>query len=144
MCIRDSVYTQREDAVYQHLYLGNSASFRTSKGEASLRCVSEMPWEGRAEITYQGPAGVSLFLRIPAYAENFCIRRNGEKAEFSVEKGYAHLTPAEGDCFQVSFDMPAQYVQANPRAVSYTHLDVYKRQRGSSTSWPTPGDIPPT
>ena len=109
------VYTQREDAVYQHLYLGNSASLRTSKGEASLCCVSEMPWEGRAEITYQGPAGVSLFLRIPAYAENFCIRRNGEKAEFSVEKGYAHLTPAEGDCFQVSFDMPAQYVQANPR-----------------------------
>ena len=67
--------------------------------EASLRCVSEMPWEGRARSPIE-PAGVSLFLRIPAYAENFCIRRNGKEAEFSVEGGMPISPPAEGDCFR--------------------------------------------
>lgn len=109
------LYTQRGDAVYQHLYLGNSAELHTSKGTASLQCASSMPWTGNAKITYHGPDGVTLFLRIPDYAEGFRIDKNGEPAAFSTENGYARLCPKEGDCIEVSFEMPARFVQANPR-----------------------------
>lgn len=109
------LYTQRGDAVYQHLYLGNSAELHTSKGTASLQCASSMPWAGNAKITYHGPDGVTLFLRIPDYAEGFRIDKNGEPAAFSTENGYARLCPKEGDCIEVSFEMPARFVQANPR-----------------------------
>lgn len=109
------VYTQDGDAVYQHLYVGNKAQFFTSQGEASLSCESSMPWEGDASVTYHGPSGITLYLRVPSYAENFSVKRNGEPLKPEKEKGYVRLTPQDGDVFTVHFDMTAQFVQANPR-----------------------------
>lgn len=109
------VYTQDGDAVYQHLYVGNKAQFFTSQGEASLSCESSMPWEGNASVTYHGPSGMTLYLRVPSYAENFSVKRNGEPLKPEKEKGYVRLTPQDGDVFTFHFDMTAQFVQANPR-----------------------------
>ena len=44
------VYTRAGSEVYQNLYIGNEAVFRTESGEAKLVCETEMPWEGRAKI----------------------------------------------------------------------------------------------
>lgn len=109
------VYTQDGDAVYQHLYVGNKAKFATSQGEAALSCESSMPWEGNASVTYHGPSGVTLYLRVPSYAQGFSVKRNGETLHPETEKGYVRLTPQDGDVFAVSFEMAAQFVQANPR-----------------------------
>lgn len=95
------VYTQDGDAVYQHLYVGNKAQFFTSQGEASLSCESSMPWEGNASVTYHGPSGITLYLRVPSYAENFSVKRNGEPLKPEKEKGYVRLTPQDGDVFTV-------------------------------------------
>lgn len=109
------VYTQRGDAVYQHLYVGGDAVLDTSQGEARISCVSFMPWEGKAEIRYSGPAGVALCLRVPCYAEKFTILKNGQPTSFETEKGYAVLHPEDGDRFAVSFEMAARFIEANPR-----------------------------
>ena len=52
-----------------------------------------MPWEGNASVTYHGPSGMTLYLRVPSYAENFSVKRNGEPLKPEKEKGYVRLTP---------------------------------------------------
>lgn len=109
------VYTRRGDAIYQHLYIGNRAEFDTEKGRARLCCTSSMPWQGRAEIAYEGPDGVELCLRVPEYAEGFTVKRNGAPVDFTARQGYAPLTVRDGDVLAVSFAMPARFLQADPR-----------------------------
>ncbi len=109
------VYTQRGDAIYQHLYVGHSAEVETSSGVAHLTCTSSMPWQGAVSITYHGPVGISLYLRVPEYAMGFALTKDGTPVEFTVERGYAKLTPQNGSTYQVNFEMEARLVQANPR-----------------------------
>jgi len=109
------IYTRRGDSFYQHLYIGNQAEFDTRDGKATLRCTSSMPWQGKAEISYNGPSGVGLNLRVPEYAENYRIEKGGSQVGFAIHEGYASLAPQDGDVFTVTFDMPARYLQANPR-----------------------------
>lgn len=109
------VYTQQGNAIYQHLYVGHSAEMETDKGTVRLCCQSSMPWQGAASITYYGPEGVSLYLRVPEYAKNFTVSQSGTVLNLNIEKGYARLEPKDGCTYQVSFAMEAQFVQANPR-----------------------------
>lgn len=111
------IYTRKGDAIYQHLYIGNTGEFETEQGKARLRCVSSMPWEGKAEITYSGPAGVEVYLRVPGYGENFRITKAGVPVSFTLSQGYARLCPQDGDVYTLSFDMKAQYLQANPQVL---------------------------
>lgn len=111
------VYTRAGSEVYQNLYIGNEAVFRTESGEAKLVCETEMPWEGRAKISCHGSAGIDLRLRIPPYAEDFRLTRGGETITYTVKNGYAVLDRAisDGDVMEVSFQMRAQFIAANPR-----------------------------
>lgn len=111
------VYTRAGSEVYQNLYIGNEAVFRTESGEAKLVCETEMPWEGRAKISCHGSAGIDLRLRIPSYAEDFRLTRGGETITYTVKNGYAVLDRAisDGDVIEVSFQMRAQFIAANPR-----------------------------
>ena len=111
------VYTRAGSEVYQNLYIGNEAVFRTESGEAKLVCETEMPWEGRAKISCHGSAGLDLRLRIPPYAEDFRLTRGGEAITYTVKNGYAVLDRAisDGDVIEVSFQMRAQFIAANPR-----------------------------
>ncbi len=108
------VYTRRGDSLYQHLYIGNKARFETEKGTAQLSCTSSMPWQGKAEITYQGPQGVQLYLRIPEYAEDFKVEKDGAPLALAPEKGYAPVTLTDGGVYTVTFAMKARYLEANP------------------------------
>lgn len=111
------VYTQNGDAVYQHLYVGNEAVFSTEKGEIRLHCVSQMPWEGSAQVVYHGPAGGKVHFRVPAYAKGFSISKDGVPAAYTVENGYARVQGGmeDGCTYEISFAMEAQMVLANPR-----------------------------
>ncbi len=109
------IYTRRGDALYQHLYIGNEAQFDTAQGKAELRCTSSMPWEGKAQIAYSGPSGIELYLRIPEYAVDFQIEKDGQPVKFEACQGYARLCPQDGGTYTVTFAMPARYLQANPR-----------------------------
>lgn len=54
-------------------------------------------------------------VRVPAYAQNLRVTMNGQKVTAVIEKGYLTI---EGkfskDVIDISFDMPAQVVYANP------------------------------
>lgn len=109
------VYTRQGEDIYQHLYIGNKASFDTENGKAQLSCTSSMPWQGRAQIAYKGPGGLTLHLRVPAYAEGFAIEKGGSPLPLAVHQGYAALPLQDGDTFTVTFTMQARYYQADPR-----------------------------
>ncbi len=105
------LYTRRERRIYQHLYIGNE----TSLDDIRLSCVSEMPWEGKAEIAVSSAQPFELALRVPAYARHFSVRVNGREADPAMENGYAVLSLRDGDKAEVRFDMPPQILLANPR-----------------------------
>lgn len=109
------VYTRREDRIYQHLYLGNEAEFDFSTGKGRLTCTSEMPWEGKAVIRYEGDVKMELCLRIPTYAESFIVLQNGAPVCGKAENGYFPLVLKNGDELSVSFTMKPQFIRANPR-----------------------------
>ncbi len=111
------IYTQKEDAVYQHLYVGNEAVLSTSQGEIRLSCTSQMPWQGEASVTYHGPQGGKVFFRIPAYAKGFSICKEGNPVVYREENGYALVEGGleDGCTYTISFEMEAQFILANPR-----------------------------
>ena len=109
------IYTRDGDRVYQHLYIGNEASFDIAGGQARLTCASEMPWKGAARIVVRADAPFELALRVPGYARNFTATLNGAAADGAAEKGYLILAVKDGDAIDVRFDIQAEFYCANPR-----------------------------
>ena len=105
------IYTRNGRRVYQHLYIGNKASFE----DMQLTCASAMPWEGSAEIRVDAEQPFELALRMPGYARGFAVKVNGQAAEGTVEDGYVILPVGQGDVVQVSFGMEPEVYCANPR-----------------------------
>lgn len=109
------VYTQNDRRLYQHLYIGNDASFTIDGNQVSLHSEANMPWEGKAKIAVSAEAPFELALRIPSYAEQFTLTQNGSVLQAPVENGYAVVTVADGDVITVSFEMEPVVLCANPR-----------------------------
>lgn len=109
------VYTRREDDLYLHLYVGNQAEFDFAGGKGTLSCSTQMPWQGKAQLRYQGPSGVTLHLRVPEYAEGFTVSKNGAILSERPVAGYVPVPLEDGAELSVSFVMRPYFVQANPR-----------------------------
>lgn len=109
------VYTRQDNRLYQHLYIGNTATFDFDGKTATITSTANMPWEGKASICVSGDASFELALRIPSYAKDFVLTKNGAAVEYAVENGYAIVQAANGDQFDVTFTMEATVLCANPR-----------------------------
>ena len=109
------IYTRDGDRVYQHLYIGNEASFDIAGGAATLSCTAGMPWKGEAAITVRAEKPFELALRKPGYAKHFAVTLNGREAACEMARGYAVLTVKDGDRIEVRFDMEPVVYCANPR-----------------------------
>jgi hypothetical protein len=109
------VYTKDENRIYQHLYVGNRAEIELAGGKASLRCETEMPWEGGATVRVAADGPFELALRVPGYARDFSVSLNGKAAEAAMKNGYAVLRAKDGDTVRVDFTMEPIVWRANPR-----------------------------
>jgi len=109
------VYTQNDNRIYQHLYIGNTANLSIDGKPLTIESTANMPWEGKAVIKISGEACFELALRVPSYAKNFTLTKNGAAVEFKAENGYAVVEAKDGDVYEVSFDMDAVVLCANPR-----------------------------
>ena len=107
-------FTETEDAIYTHLYLGGKASF--SKADISID--SEYPWEGKIRFLVRGKEQkeFSLAVRVPGWAKNVRLTVNGEEGQVSmIQDGYYYLRRlwTEEDKVELSFDLPVRRIYAN-------------------------------
>ena len=113
-------YGESADTIWCHLFLGGTYVSRSIPG-VKLAMTSYLPWEGKisCEIAENREGrSFALAIRIPGYAENVCLSRNGVKlSELPLQDGYAILRDAwkKGDRIALSFSMPVRRLRANGR-----------------------------
>ena len=83
-----------------------------------LELSGDFPWKNQMkfQIRAEREAQAAFYFRIPAYAREFTIRKDGQNVEFTVENGYAKVEGSFRDAvLEISFEVPAEFVHANPQ-----------------------------
>lgn len=126
-------YTEGEDTLYVHLYMGSTLTKRVGEKEVDVKVETQLPWVGRTLLRLHGDdVAMRLALRIPSWTQNaeitYCC--GGERKALRIvggrltdapagtvyEAGYLYISGVwQEDEIQISFDMPVQVYQANPR-----------------------------
>lgn len=112
------IYSRDDNALYVNLFIQNHTDLELAGTKVSVALDTDFPKTSsmtmtvKAETTAQFP----LYIRIPGYAKNFTIQVNGEAQEYQVVNGFACVDRVwSDDNIQISFDMPAHFVRANPQ-----------------------------
>lgn len=110
-------YTEKEDTLYIHLYMGSTVR-KEVQGETAEICVtSGYPWNGEVSVRVRGASGpFTIALRIPEWCGDYQIRGT-EGADARIENGYLYVTKAwtEEDVIELSFPMEVCVWEADSR-----------------------------
>lgn len=112
------IYFQEENQIYINLYISNEARIQIQDIPFHIQMEGNFPWENKLKFTVAGEKETDAVLafRVPSYARNFHIKRNGQEENMQVDHGYVKI---EGkvyqDTFEISFDAPPSFVHANPQ-----------------------------
>ena len=113
------IYTQRDDALFINLYVGNSMAFPVGDKELQLRISGNYPWQEQVTITITSPVPVAhtLALRLPDWCDAPQLTLNGETLQGEVRQGYLYLNRCwqEGDALTLTLPMPVRRVYGNPQ-----------------------------
>lgn len=112
------LYFQEKDTFYINLYIGNTTEFTLGNSLFKLNMDSMYPWEGKITIhlSSEEKAYGTLAFRVPAGSSNFQVCINGEIIKTTqIENNYFKISREFGsDKIEISFEMPAVFVHANP------------------------------
>jgi DUF1680 family protein len=120
MSLGQYIYTSDKNSIYTHLYIGGKAEFDLDGSSVTLTQETNYPWDGnvRLKATDFDEKEFTLALRIPAWCRNYKLEVNGKGLETGVDilAGYAKIKRIwnDGDTVELSMDMPAELIQANP------------------------------
>ena len=112
------IYFREKDRIYTNLYISNQADVEMNGVNFHLELSGDFPWKNQMkfQIRAEREAQASFYFRIPAYAREFTIRKDGQNVEFTVENGYAKIEGSFRDAvLEISFEAPAEFVHANPQ-----------------------------
>lgn len=111
-------YTENDDTLWTHLYLGSSVTKRAGAQTLRLEMTTEMPWQGRASMTVRtdAPAECSLAFRIPGWCGRASVTAP-EAVERVDRDGYCYLSGVwhDGDVVTLDFPMGVHVVAASSR-----------------------------
>ena len=111
-------YTESEDTIYIHLYMG--AVIHKEIGEHSLevKVESGFPWKGNVTIQVEAssPVESTLALRIPDWCDKYTISELQEE-ETVIKDGYLYITKTWSgqEEIHLEFSMEAKIVRANKK-----------------------------
>ena len=111
------IYCLDKDSIYVNLFISNETDFELNGTKGTISIQSKMPWQACTKIIVSMDKAVdgSVYVRIPDYAKNPRITRNGSQLDLSVEKGYVKLDgPISKEEIVLDFAMPAEFIHANP------------------------------
>jgi len=133
------IYTQNDDTLYTHLYVGSELSVKLGGKAMDVKTESCFPWEGNVKVTIHtkkqkdaAPHGTLAF-RIPGWCRAAEVKVSGDvrftiadstikesgnparRIQSRLEKGYLYLTAdwEDGDEIQLGFPMEVRCISAN-------------------------------
>lgn len=105
-------YTENEDTLFTHLYIGGSVKKKFKSGEVEFVIESGFPWNGNVTIKAisDTPVEGTLALRVPGWCKTM------PEIPGAVEKdGYLYITKSfvTGDEIKLEFEMDVKVLMAN-------------------------------
>ena len=110
-------YTQNEDTLFTHLYVGGSVSKDFGGCKLTMDMHASLPVTGNAKavIHTEKPVKATLAFRLPGWSNSPSITCKGK--EQAVKAGYVYLSGLwqEGDEITLDMPMPVRIWNADPR-----------------------------
>lgn len=109
------IYSSNDTTIYNHLYIAGEAEIEVGGQKVKLTQKGNYPWSGN--ITFEmGEGSYTFATRIPSWARDFRIFKNGEEIHPEIKKGYAYISGEwhDGDVIELNLPMPIEFVEANP------------------------------
>ncbi|MDD6799411.1 MAG: glycoside hydrolase family 127 protein, partial [Firmicutes bacterium] len=105
-------FDNRRVAVNQ--FMSSKAVFEIDGRKARIETVTDYPASGSVSIKAENLNGKKLCVRIPGWCDNYSVTVGGQKADFTVDRGYAVFN-VESRCFFAEFDfeMNVKFIEAN-------------------------------
>ena len=113
-------YTEAENTLYVHLYIGSDLKLQTPQGAVIVQVRSNFPYNGKVSVRVSGEGAASgkwtLALRIPGWCREW--KGSGIPLDNArVEKGYLYITRAwaSGEVLELDFPMEVRLMQSDAR-----------------------------
>ena len=111
------IYSSNEDSVFAHLFMDNEGEINLDKGTVAIRQETTMPYSGnvRFYLELDNINKMSLGIRIPSWAEDFQIIKDGKEVEGKLDRGYLYLEISKRQTvIDVHFEMKAIQWASHP------------------------------
>ena len=130
------IYSKKDRTLFVNLFISNDATIELDGSELSLSQTSEMPYEGKTDISIKAAPKFKfdLMIRIPGWVKGdvvpsdlyqyennkvkpVIIKLNGKRVEFETENGYAKISRKwkTEDKIELEFPMDVKIVKANAK-----------------------------
>lgn len=110
-------YTEKEDTLFIHLYMGSTVQKNVQGNTAEISITSGYPWNGEVGVTVKGTgAPFTIAFRIPEWCEEYKIQGT-EGADTEEKDGYLYVTKnwTEEDSLKLDFPMEVHVFEADSR-----------------------------
>ncbi len=118
--IASYAYTESDDTLYVHLYMGSAIEKECNGKKVDIRITSGFPWDGRVkvEVKAEEETPFTLALRIPDWCSSYTVDgKEGPVEGENVKDGYLYITRTwkDGETLELDFPMSVRFLQADPR-----------------------------
>lgn len=108
-------YTETEDTLFVHLYMGSVLTKRVQETMVDVAIASQFPWDGDVEIKVRAEGSAfKLALRLPDWCDEYRLS-DADEYETVERDGYLYITKewTEEDTIKLSFPMKAQFMASS-------------------------------
>ena len=112
------IYFQDENEIYVNLYIANKTEITLNEIPFRITLKGNFPWENKMIVSIDGKKETEALIafRVPAYAKNFKILRDGKEEKLTADHGYIKIFgKIYKETFEISFDAEPVFVHANPQ-----------------------------
>lgn len=117
--IASYAYSENEDTLFMHLYMGGNLVKKVGNNEVKLSVESEYPWKDTISIkmNMEEVTSFTMAVRMPGWCKDAKIYLNGEEVHPEINEGYAYLKRSwkDGDAIRLVFPMTPVFYQANTK-----------------------------
>lgn len=109
-------YTENEDTLFIHLYMGSVLSKKMNGQEVDVRVESGFPWDGNVKLWVRAKdTAFKLALRIPDWCADYEVKGIAD-ARTRLKDGYLYVEKEwkEEECLELAFPMDVRLMAANP------------------------------
>lgn len=110
-------YTENENTLFTHLYMGSSVTKNVADKEVQVKIDAQFPWSGDVKVNVKAAdTDFVLALRIPDWCDKYEI--NAEYAKYSEEKeGYLYIKKAweQEETISLSFPMKVKMMVSDSK-----------------------------